>query len=238
MTELRWTTAGESHGLALIGILEGLPAGFELDLARIDRELARRRRGYGRSSRMQIEHDVARCLAGLRGGRTLGSPLALQIDNRDASIERLPVPTSPRPGHADLAGCQKLTARDPRAVLERASARETAMRVALGAAARQVLEAFGVEVFAHVVELGGVRVRERAFEEAQGRRAELRESSEFAALDPGVEAAWRSNVDAAKAAGDTLGGVFEVRALGLPPGLGGYADPAQRLTSTGNTKLA
>ena len=229
MTELRWTTAGESHGLALVGVLEGVPAGLVLDLARVDAELERRQRGYGRGGRMKFEHDRAELLSGTRAGRTLGSPIALRIVNADATIERLGVPTSARPGHADLAGCQKLTQRDPRAVLERASARETAMRVALGAVARQVLEAFGVEVFAHVVELGGAPARE--VELAPAERRSRRDGSEFFTLDPDVEPGWRKLVDEAKDAGDSLGGVFEVRASGLAPGLGSYQSPVERLSS-------
>ncbi|MBM3991892.1 MAG: chorismate synthase [Planctomycetes bacterium] len=228
---MRWTTAGESHGAALIGVLEGVPAGLEIDLGRIDAELARRQGGYGRGGRMKIEADRVRVLSGVRAGRTLGSPIALELENKDSTIERLPVPTSARPGHADLAGCQKLGARDPRAVLERASARETAMRTALGALARLVLERLGIEIFAHVVELGGGHVRAQAFELAGGERAKLRESSAFFALDAQVEADWIARVDAAKAAGDTLGGVFELRVLGLPPGLGSYHSGAERLTA-------
>lgn len=231
MSGLSWRTAGESHGRGLVSILEGFPAGIELDLARIDAELARRQGGYGRGGRMKIEHDHAEVLSGLRAGRTLGSPIALLIENRDATIERLPVPTNPRPGHADLAGCQKLGVRDPRAVLERASARETAARVALGAIARQLIEGFGVEVFAHVVELGGIAAREAAFEQAGAARRELREASPFFGLDPAVESAWRERVDRAREAGDSLGGIFEVRALGLPPGLGSYHSGPQRLTA-------
>jgi chorismate synthase len=231
VTTLRWTTAGESHGVALVGVLEGIPAGLELDLARVDRELVRRQRGYGRGGRMKIEHDRAELLSGTRAGLTIGSPIALRIGNADATIERLPVPTNPRPGHADLAGCQKLSARDPRAVLERASARETAMRVALASVARQVLEQFGVEVFAHVVELGGIAARADAFDAAGAERAELRDASDFAGLDSAVDAAWRARVDAARAEGDSLGGVFEIRALGLPPGLGSYFAGRERLTS-------
>lgn len=231
MSRLRWTTAGESHGPALTGVIEGFPAGFVLDLARVDAELARRQKGYGRGGRMKIEEDRAEFLSGLRGGVTLGSPIALRIVNRDATIERLPVPASPRPGHADLTGCQKLGRADPRAVMERASARETAARVALGAIARQALERFGIEIFAHVVELGGVKAREDAFEAAGDERRTLRERSDFACLDAAVEGGMRARVDAAREAGDTLGGVFELRVLGLPPGLGGYASPYERLTS-------
>ncbi|MCC7011925.1 MAG: chorismate synthase [Planctomycetes bacterium] len=231
MTVLRWTTAGESHGPALLGILEGLPSGLALDFARIDGELARRRSGHGRSGRMKLESDAVEVLAGVRAGRILGSPLALRITNFDATIERLPVPTSARPGHADLAGCQKHTARDPRSVLERASARETAMRTALGAAARQVLEHFGIEIFAHVTSLGGVDAALDAFESAGERRVALREASEFAGLDATVESRWRESVERAREQGDTLGGVFEVRALGLPPGLGNYQSAGERLTA-------
>jgi chorismate synthase len=231
VTRLRWTTAGESHGSALVGVIEGVPAGLELDLARVDAELARRQRGYGRGGRMKIEQDRAELLSGVRAGRTLGSPIALRIENRDATIEQLPVPTDPRPGHADLAGCQKLGARDPRAVLERASARETAMRVALAGVARQVLERFGIEVFAHLVELGGVRVRDDAWEAAGERRAELRAASELGCLDLEAEPAIKARIDAARAEGDSLGGAFEVRALGLPPGLGSYMSGPERLTA-------
>jgi chorismate synthase len=231
MKGLRWVTAGESHGKALVGILEGMQAGLALDLERVDAELARRQRGYGRGGRMKIERDRIELLAGTRGGLTLGSPLAFTIMNQDQTIERLPVPTNPRPGHADLAGCQKFAHRDPRAVLERASARETSTRVALGGLARQLIEGFGVELFAHVVELGGVGVRQDAWETAGGRRGERREASEFLCLDPASEARLRARVDEASEKRDSLGGVFEVRVRGLPPGLGGYANPYGRLTS-------
>lgn len=235
MSSLRWTTAGESHGPALVGIIEGFPAGFPLDPARIDAELARRQGGYGRGGRMRIETDRAEILSGMRAGLTLGSPIALSLVNKDATIERMPVPTNARPGHADLAGCQKLGVRDPRAVLERASARETAMRVALGGIARQLLERFGVEICAHVVALAEVdadlRSAEAAFESTAAARAAQRDASEFYALDPTFDARAKAVVDAAKEAGDTLGGVFEVRVLGLPPGLGSYQSGPERLTA-------
>jgi chorismate synthase len=234
VSELRWTTAGESHGGALVGVLEGLPAGLSLDLERVDRELARRQGGYGRGGRMRIETDSVELLSGLRAGSTLGSPIAFRIANKDAVIERLPVPTNPRPGHADLAGCQKYGHRDPRAVLERASARETAVRVAAGAIARQVAEALGVELFAHVVELGGAAVDaeglERALAGTPAERRATRDASDFFTLDPAADGRMRELVDRCKAEGDTLGGVFEVRAHGLPPGLGGYATAGERLT--------
>jgi chorismate synthase len=227
---LSWRTAGESHGRGLLGILDGLPAGLAIEAARIDAELARRQGGYGRSGRMKIEKDQVEILGGLRAGKTIGAPLALLLANKDASIERLGVPDSPRPAHADLAGCQKLTERDPRAVMERASARETAMRVALAGAARQLLEHFGVEIFAYVQELGGLGSAGDAFERAGVDRGALRDASEFFSLDPGADVRWRELVDRARSDGDTLGGVFEVRTAGLPPGLGGYAQPSDRLT--------
>lgn len=231
MGRLEWRTAGESHGVALVGMVEGMVAGLALSTERIDRELARRQRGYGRGGRMKIEQDRIELLSGLKGGSTLGSPIAFQVSNRDHTIERLPIPTNPRPGHADLAGCQKYGHHDPRAVLERASARETAARVAAASIARQVIEAFGIEVFAHVVELGGAAVRDDAFERAGARREELREASDFLSLDPAADEAMRAAVDEARAEQDTLGGIFEVRALGVPPGLGGYASGAERLTA-------
>jgi len=187
---------------------------------------------------MRIERDEIELLSGTRGGITLGSPISFSIANHDATIEKLPVPTNPRPGHADLAGCQKHGHRDPRAVLERASARETATRVALAAIARQVLERFEIEVFAHVVELGGVGVSPVAVEasfaggaQERGGRRERRDASEFLSLDPAAEPAMRAAVDEAREQGDSLGGIFEVRALGLPPGLGSYASGPERLTA-------
>jgi chorismate synthase len=235
MKSLRWTTAGESHGPCLVAILEGMPAGLPLDVPAIDAHLARRQQGYGRSKRMRIEHDVAELLSGTRAGLTLGSPIAIRIANRDHSIESLPVPTNPRPGHADLAGCQKLGIHDPRAVMERASARETAARVALASVARQLLEHFGIEVFAHTTELGGSAVSaaaiHAAFELPAAERQALRARSAFFTLDPDHDEPLIARVDAAREAGDSLGGVFEVRAFGLPPGLGSYQSGPERLTS-------
>jgi chorismate synthase len=235
LTRLRWNTAGESHGPALLGILEGLPAGLELDWERVQRELTRRQGGYGRGGRMRMEQDRVEVLSGVRAGRTLGSPLALRIANKDATIERLPVPDNPRPGHADLAGCQKYAHQDPRAVLERASARETAMRVALAACARQVLERFSIEVFGCTRALGGIESNSERFEHAfaspRAEREALRANNDFYLLDAVLEPALRERVDAAKAAGDTLGGIVEVRAFGLPPGLGSYQSAPERLSA-------
>jgi len=231
VTQLSWRTAGESHGKSLVAIVEGIPAGLTLDLERVDAELARRQCGYGRGGRMKIETDRAELLSGTRAGVTLGSPIALLVPNKDHVIEKLPVPEDPRPGHADLAGCQKYGHRDPRAVLERASARETAARVAVAGVARQVLEALGVEIFAHTTSLGGVQVAAGAFEAAGEGRVALRAQSDFLSLDPLADERMRAAVDAAKEAGDTLGGTFEVRALGLPPGLGSYQSGPERLTA-------
>ncbi|MFT5292578.1 MAG: chorismate synthase [Planctomycetota bacterium] len=231
MKGLTWRTAGESHGPALVGIMEGLPAGMPLDMGRVDAELIRRQGGYGRGGRMKIETDRAQLLAGTRAGLTIAAPLALQLINKDAVIEQLPVPTNPRPGHADLAGCQKITQRDPRAILERASARETAMRVALGGVARQFLESFGIELFAHVTEFAGIPSEAEAFEAAKGSRAELRAASPFYSLDPEADVLWKARTDEAREARDTLGGIFEVRVHGLPPGLGSHASGPERLTA-------
>ncbi|MGI8884497.1 MAG: chorismate synthase, partial [Pyrinomonadaceae bacterium] len=168
--QFKFTTAGESHGKALIAVVEGLPAGLEIDVEKINHELWRRQQGYGRGGRMKIETDKAEFLSGIRHGKTLGSPIALMIENRDfvhwqevMASEKLEVPpknprlvTRPRPGHADLAGGQKFQTRDLRDVLERASARETAARVACGALARQMLENFGMEIKSHVIKLGRI----------------------------------------------------------------------------------
>lgn len=230
MSVFTWRTAGESHGKTLIGILEGLPAGLQLDEERVNRELRRRQGGYGRGGRMKIEKDHVNLLTGIKAGLTLGTPLAFEVPNRDQTLDSLPLPSSPRPGHVDLAGCWKYEHRDARAVLERASARETASRVAAGGIARQLLEEFGVQVFAHVVALGPVLADSGNFEADSA--SERREASPFYCLDSAADGAMKQAVDDARGAGDTLGGVFEVRVLGLPPGLGSFAQGAERLTST------
>ena len=235
---LRYLTAGESHGRALVAVLEGLPAGVPLTTAEVAAELARRRLGYGRGKRMRFEQDRLEVLGGLRHGRTLGSPLAMRIDNSEwpkwteamspdpvadpeaaATGKGVPL-TRPRPGHADLTGMQKYGFAEARPVLERASARETAARVAAGAAAKALLGQAGVAVLSHVVRLGPVATRSRAVPAP----ADLEEidASSVRCLDGEAEGRMVAAVDAAKAAGDTLGGVFEVVAHGLPPGLGSY----------------
>ncbi len=223
---LRYLTAGESHGQALVAVLEGLPSGVPLTSADLARDLARRRLGYGRGKRMRFEEDRLEVLGGLRHGLTLGSPLAIRIDNSavddpEATRSGRGAPlTRPRPGHADLTGMQKYGFREARPVLERASARETAARVAAGAAARALLGQVGVAVLSHVVRVGPVATRSRAVPAP----ADLEEidASPVRCLDGEAEGRMVAAVDAAKAAGDTLGGVFEVVAHGLPPGLGSY----------------
>jgi chorismate synthase len=214
MARLRFLTAGESHGPRLTAILEGIPAGLTLTAERIDAELARRQRGYGRGGRMKIEHDRVEISAGVRGGQTLGSPIVLTVENRDFEswrgrmgaepFDAPPEPlTRPRPGHADLAGGIKYERHDLRDVLERASARETAARTAAGAVARVLLEAIVIEIYAHVVQIGEV-----VADPAGGSHEELRaraRASDLACADAAAEARMREAIHAASHAGDTLG---------------------------------
>jgi chorismate synthase len=232
----RFNTAGESHGRALVAIVEGLPAGLAVDAEGINRELERRQWGYGRGGRMKIERDRAEILSGVRHGRTLGSPVALQIENKDwknwtdvmsAESPRVEVPEEkmrrvrrPRPGHADLAGGLKYDARDMRDILERASARETAARVACGALARQLLAAFGVELRSHVVQLGGIP--SAPLEVDWGGVAAIPEDAPLRCADAAAQEAMVALVDEKRREGDTLGGVFEVVARGVVAGLGSH----------------
>jgi chorismate synthase len=225
MPRLELTTAGESHGKALVAVLVGVPAGLTFDVDFVDAFLARRQLGYGRGARMKIEDDRAEVLSGVRKGRTIGSPIALRIANRDDSIDRLPDVTRPRPGHADLAGMLKYETGDARDVLERASARETAARTAGGAVAAMLLREFEVHVVGFLRSLGPVVATD-----VPPDLVELvirRDASPFLCPDASVTAAMTAEVDAAREAGDTLGGVLEVRARGMPPGVGGY-DVAER----------
>ncbi len=227
MGALRLSTAGESHGAALVALLEGVPSGLPLDAAWIDARLALRQRGYGRGGRMRIEQDHVEIVAGVRAGRTTGAPLALVVRNRDATLEKLPPVTRPRPGHADLPGMLKHGIDDARDVLERASARETAARVAAGAVAERLLDEFGVQVVGFVRELGPVSAGD--VPDDMGELLRRRDASDFLCPDPAVAAAMRGEVDAAHDAGDTVGGIVEVRARGLVAGLGGYASAGDRL---------
>jgi chorismate synthase len=235
---LRFTTAGESHGPGLTAVVEGLPAGLTLTPDDIDRDLARRQLGHGRGGRMKIEKDRAEVTSGVRHGRTLGSPIALRVDNRDfanweermnpwpveAAIEEVHLP---RPGHADLAGVQKFGFTDVRNVLERASARETAARVACGALAKVYLRAFGVQVFSHVIQIGSVHAPER--DDLSPGDFEGVDESPVRCLDPGASAAMVAEIDQARKANESLGGVFEVLAFGLVPGVGSHVSWDGRL---------
>lgn len=242
---IRFLTAGESHGQALVVVLDGVPAGLSLSPADIDRDLARRQLGYGRGRRMVIEQDRVEILSGVRRGQTLGSPLTLLIRNRDwvnwqftMSIDaepdaalpgarREPV-TRPRPGHADLSGALKYQRDDMRDILERASARETAARVAAGAVARALLASIGIRVASHVTEIGGASVADPLAYDFSTVAA-LTDDDGVRCADPEVGAAMRAAVDGAREKGDTVGGAFEVIAHGVPAGLGSHAQWDRKL---------
>ncbi|MCL6439993.1 MAG: chorismate synthase [Thermoleophilum sp.] len=235
---MRFVTAGESHGPGLTAILEGIPAGLALPREEIDRDLARRQLGHGRGGRMKIERDRVRVSAGLRHGRTLGSPLALHVDNLDyrnweermnpwpveAEIEEVHLP---RPGHADLPGLLKYGHSDVRNVLERASARETTARVAVGAVCKVLLRELGVEIRSHVVQIGTVRAPER--DDLAIADFDSVDESPVRCLDADASAAMVAEIDRARKANESLGGVFEVRAFGLVPGLGSHVSWDRRL---------
>jgi len=237
---LRFFTAGESHGEALIANISGLPAGIAVTEAYIDRELWRRQQGFGRGGRMKIERDHARVLSGVRHGHTIGSPIAMLIENRDWQNwnESLPVGEgdpqkhkavkSPRPGHADLAGALKYNLPEARYILERASARETTARVAAGAVAKQVLAALDIEVLSHVIQVGAARLS-RAVSFAEIRALATRDEVLLNCADAESEQRMKAEVDAVLRNGDTVGGVFEVVARNVPPGLGTYANWDERL---------
>ncbi len=253
MSQLRYFTAGESHGQALAGILEGMPAGLAIDEDYIAVQLHRRQQGYGRGGRMRIEQDHAKILSGVRFGKTLGSPIALIIENRDwknwqekmsievgqaARLSEIPKVEVPRPGHADLAGAIKYGFDDLRNVLERASARETAMRVALGSLARKFLEEFGVIIASHVWQLREVRSRftlldfgksDGAFNFPAQEVNARADASPVRCLDAEAEKQMITRIDEAKAKRDTVGGVFEVAAFNVPVGLGSYVQWDRRL---------
>jgi chorismate synthase len=238
MSRLRWITSGESHGPRLTAIVEGIPAGLPLLAADVDHHLARRQKGYGRGGRMKIETDRVELVAGVRNGETLGSPIALSITNRDhenwldrmgaAAMAARPEPlTRPRPGHADLTGGLKYDRHDLRDILERASARETASRTAVGAVARKLLAEVGIEIFAHVVAIGEVRVAD-THDSLEALRDRSR-ASDLSCADGVAEARMKEAIHTASHAGDTLGGVFEVVALGVPAGLGSHVQWDRKL---------
>jgi chorismate synthase len=226
---VRVTTAGESHGPGITAILEGMPAGLLVDLASVTAELRRRQGGYGRGGRQTIEQDEVEILAGLRRGRTMGSPIALLVRNRDSRLDATSELTAPRPGHADLTGHQA-TGAPIRDVLERASARETAGRVAAGAIARQLLAEFGIRVVSHVRSIGGVSAPARELASADDARAA--DESPVRCLDAGASELMCAAIDRARAEGESLGGTFEVVAFGVPAGLGTHAYPDRRLDAT------
>ena len=245
---LRWLTAGESHGPALVAVLDGVPAGVELTSAEIARELGRRRLGYGRGARMSFEQDEVEVIGGLRHGLTLGSPVAIRVGNSEwpkwqtvmaadpvdpevlAGQARNAPLTRPRPGHADLAGMQKYGHTDARPILERASARETAARVAVGTVAKALVsQALGIEIVSHVVSLGSVSVKPGLLPRPED--AQRIDEDPLRCLDPEASARMVEEVDAAKRDADTLGGIVEVLAYGVPPGLGSHVQWDRKLDS-------
>ncbi|MEX2114004.1 MAG: chorismate synthase [Pirellulales bacterium] len=223
---LRYWTAGESHGKALLALVDGFPAGVEIETDSIDVELRRRQGGYGRGGRQRIETDRVEILSGVWHNTTLGSPLALQVVNKDYKLERLEDLNRPRPGHGDLTGAIKFLG-SIRGVLERASARETTVRVAAGALAKQLLKPFGITAFGYVVELGGVHI-EPVHGTLEEHRA-LRDASEVYSLNPAQDDQIKQLIDATGKEGDTLGGILEVRVEGLPFGLGTHAQWDRKL---------
>ena len=239
---IRYLTAGESHGKCLVGILEGIPAGLELSEVDIAEDLKRRQQGYGRGGRMKIENDHATILSGVRFGKTLGSPISLMIENRDWENwhEKMSVGaperenpeellTKPRPGHADLAGAIKYQHEDIRNVIERSSARETAMRVALGAVCRRFFSEFGVQVAGHVIAIGGVEATECADSLSMEEIRERGDASGLRCLDRDFELKMIAKIDEAMERKDTLGGIFEVIIEGMPVGVGSYVHNDKRL---------
>jgi chorismate synthase len=237
---LRFSTAGESHGESLVALVSGLPAGVPVDQSFLDHELWRRQQGYGRGGRMRIERDTAHILSGVRHGKTIGSPIAMTLANRDwknwedilpvaeGDPEKHKAVASPRPGHADLAGALKYDFADARYVLERASARESAARVACGALAKMLLRSLGVEVASHVIRVGAAELsREATFAEVAALAD--REEVLLSCVDAESEARMKAEVDVALRTGDTIGGVFEVLVHGLPPGVGTHVNWDERL---------
>ena len=218
---LRYTTAGESHGKCLITSIEGIPYGTPVLTEAMNGELLRRQGGYGRGARMKLERDEAEIITGVRKGHTLGSVLTFQIMNRVQNTEQLNPITRPRPGHADLAGAMKFGTKDARDVAERSSARETAARVIAGAFANEFLAGFGVRVCGYVVEIGGITSDTRIDEPDE--LLKVREESIFYTLDKQLDERIKARVDEVKQAGDTLGGIFEVRVFHAPPGMGSHA---------------
>ena len=224
---LRYLTSGESHGRCMIAILDGMPAGLSVSDADINRDIKRRMLGYGRGKRMTIESDRVSILSGLRKGRTIASPIAMMVENADHSIDRLPAVLCPRPGHADLAGMLKYGFHDGRDVLERASARETAARVSVGAVCKKLLAEFGIKILSHVIDIGGVEAETDGF--TFERILRFSEGSPVRCADKRASEAMCREIDRTAGEGDTLGGFFEVVVKGVPPGLGSYSQWDSRI---------
>ena len=240
MGKLRFLNAGESHGPALTAIIEGIPSNLKISSEYINNELARRQKGYGRGGRMKIEKDKVKILSGVRFGYTLGSPITLMVENKDwqnwtdiMSIEGQPVDkreiTNPRPGHADLVGGIKYGFEDLRNVLERASARETTTRVAVGAVCKQLLEDIGIKIGSYVVSIGNLSVKDKIMDIPLEERAKIAENSEVRIPIPEEDEKFKQLIDEAKKEGESLGGIFEVFAIGVPMGLGSYTQWDRRL---------
>src|SRR5688500_5461095 len=234
MATLTYRTAGESHGPALIALIEGMPAGVPVDKAFIDAELRRRQGGYGRGGRQTLESDIIEILSGVRRGKTIGSPIALQVVNKDSRLDDAPALARPRPGHADLAGSIKWLTTDCRETLERASARETAARVAAGALTRCLLRQFNIESFGYVVSIGSVVAERIDFTKPLDQLRALRDQGDLftewvGCPDEAAAAKMRDAIRQAKTEGETLGGVLETRVFGCPPGLGSCVQYDQKL---------
>jgi len=226
---LRYSTSGESHGKCLIAVLEGMVAGLKVRPEDINHQLARRQLGHGRGGRMKIEKDRVEILSGLRFDETIGGPIALRVENKDFKINQLPVVHRPRPGHADLVGALKYNRSDVRDILERASARETTARVAMSGICRQLLGEFGIEVLSHVVNIGGIEAPRDKYSFKQIKQRA--EKSPVRCADAAASKKMVKYIDEIKKAKDTVGGVFEVQAKGLPPGLGSFTSASTRLES-------
>jgi chorismate synthase len=239
---LRFLTSGESHGKCLIGVIDGLPAGLAVDEKTINAQLGRRQIGYGRGGRMQIERDMAEIISGVRDGMTMGSPISFAIQNKDWAQWETPMSSSaipenaykrsvtrPRPGHADLGGALKFHLHDARNILERASARETAARVAGGAFCRQLLEHFGIKIGSHAIEIGGERVSEEFECPSSESILKIDPGSQFRCLDPEAQERMKARIDKATGEGDTVGGILETVATSIPAGLGSCAQWDKRL---------
>jgi chorismate synthase len=224
---LRYMTSGESHGKAMLAILDGMPAGLRIEDSMINIDLCRRMLGYGRGKRMRIEADKIRILSGLRKSVTIGSPITLIVDNVDDSIDKLPAVLHPRPGHADLSGVIKYDLKDVRSVLERASARETVARVAVGAVAKALLAEFGIDIASHVTAIGGIEAQTKDL--GFNHLVSIAEKSPVRCADPDASKLMCAEIEDAMEEGDSLGGVFEIIVRGAPAGLGSYTQWDKRM---------